>query len=131
MRQGDRLAHVGDILALADTVGAVLARNDVALIYLGAYPPDRAHAILEGADADAVVLPAIDQGGDVLRLQAPGFKPPEARLGQLPGDHLDVVAAVALRGVAAFPLVAPSHLHDLRICHPFPLPSTKPPYGLL
>mgnify|MGYP001819664905 CR=1 FL=1 len=58
----------GNLAAVADVVGAVVLRDHVALADLPGPPPQAGHAVLERADAEALVFPQGDQGLNVFRL---------------------------------------------------------------
>ena len=97
----------------------VVAGDDVALADLLGPPAQLGHAVLDGADGQALGLPARHEAFHVLWFQAGGSQMPKARLLELVGHEVEHTRAVALRGEAAV-AVASAELLELvvQVAHP-------------
>jgi len=89
------LGYVGDVHAIGDAIRIVLPGEEISLVGFFCPPAQRAHAVLDGAGGKSFGAPALQQGVDMLGLQAVGVHVQVAQLMQLVGDQGEQVLASA------------------------------------
>ena len=106
------IQHPGlrDVLLTYDApgnpVGVVGSLDEVGLAGLLGQPAQRRHAVLERSGSDRLRVPALDQGGDVLWLQARRMHVLVAHLLELIGDEIEKPLPIRSGGKAAVAVVA-------------------------
>lgn len=98
-RQGRGLALVGDEAPVGDAIGVVAAGDDIGLVQLLGPPAQMRHPVLDRAGRELLPSPAVNQGLDMLGLQALGREVAKAQLVELGRHQGEDAFALGLRGV--------------------------------